>query len=47
MMINCPMPMPEVVIAFANPVRPGKRRLTMTPTGAMEAMPLPMAKITP
>ena len=44
---SCPTLMPEIAIAFARPARPGKMRITITPTITSEAMPLPIAKITP
>jgi hypothetical protein len=39
--------MPDITAALAMPMRRGKARVTMTPTGMIEAAPLPSAKITP
>jgi hypothetical protein len=33
--------------AFAQPIRAGNARVTMTPTGMIEAVPLPIANTTP
>ena len=46
-MTSWPRHMPEITAELAKPVRPGKARVTITPTGASEAMPLPTANTTP
>ncbi len=38
-----PTLMPDMTAALAMPVRTGKARVTMTPTGIIEAAPLPSA----
>ena len=44
---NCPTLMPEIATALARPARPGKARITITPTMTSEAAPLPIANTTP
>ena len=39
--------MPDMTTALAMPVRFGKARVTITPTGIIDAAPLPSAKTTP
>ena len=42
-----PALMPDITTALAMPVRSGKARVTITPTGIIEAAPLPSAKTKP
>ena len=46
-MTSWPTLIPEITAELAKPARAGNARVTITPTGASEAMPLPMANTTP
>jgi hypothetical protein len=46
-MMSCPTHMPDSATELARPVRPGKARVTITPTGIVEAMPLPIPNTIP
>lgn len=43
MTTSCPALMPDIASEVASPARSGSARITITPTGTIEAAPLPMA----